>query len=62
MFIWPQREKVTETVMEQLPKLVLVSEILLLFLLHTKPDCTFLSSSWAQSCLKASQRDKTHGE
>lgn len=49
MFIWPQREKVTETVMEQLPKPVLVSEILLLFLLHTKPDCPFLSSSWAQS-------------
>lgn len=45
MFIGPQREQVTETVMEQLLKLVLVSEILLLSLFHTKPDCTFLSSS-----------------
>lgn len=39
----------TETVMEQLLKLVLVSEILLPSVLYTKPDCTFLSSSWAQS-------------
>lgn len=49
MFIGPQRAQLTETVMEQLLKLVLASEILLWSPLHTKPDCVFLSSSWAQS-------------